>query len=68
MTGPVAGTVAWQHDSAFRVIEERVNGAHPAACAFDDDDLLTQAGVPTPTGDPVTGFVTQASAGLITEA
>ncbi|MBK6515850.1 MAG: RHS repeat-associated core domain-containing protein [Polyangiaceae bacterium] len=68
MTGPVAGTVAWQHDSAFRVIEERVNGAHPAAFAFDDDDLLTQAGGLTLTRDPVTGFVTQAAAGLITEA
>ncbi|MBK8939706.1 MAG: hypothetical protein IPM79_19315 [Polyangiaceae bacterium] len=68
MTGPVAGTISWQHDTAFRMIEERVNGAHPAAFAFDDDDLLTQAGGLTLTRDPASGFVTQATAGLVTEA
>ncbi|MBK6520400.1 MAG: hypothetical protein IPG04_41315 [Polyangiaceae bacterium] len=68
MTGPVAGTLSWQHDTAFRVIEERVNGAHAATFAFDGDDLLTQAGGLTITRDPASGFVTQASAGLVTEA
>ena len=66
MTGPVAGTISWQHDTAFRVIEERINGAHAATFAFDDDDLLTQAGGLTITRDPASGFVTQASAGLVT--
>jgi RHS repeat-associated protein len=68
MTGPVAGTISWQHDTAFRVVEERVNGVHAATFAFDDDDLLTQAGGLTITRDPASGFVTQASAGLVTEA
>jgi YD repeat-containing protein len=68
MTGPVAGTISWQHDTAFRVVEERVNGAHAATFAFDGDDLLTQAGGLTITRDPASGFVTQASAGLVTEA
>ncbi|MBK8943005.1 MAG: RHS repeat-associated core domain-containing protein [Polyangiaceae bacterium] len=68
MTGPVAGTISWQHDSAFRVVEERVNGAHAATFAFDDDDLLTQAGGLTITREPASGFVTQATAGLVTEA
>jgi RHS repeat-associated protein len=68
MTGPVAGTISWQHDTAFRVVEERVNGAHAATFAFDDDDLLTQAGGLTITRDPASGFVTQATAGLVTEA
>ncbi len=68
MTGPVAGTLSWQHDTAFRVVEERVNGAHAATFAFDDDDLLTQAGGLAITRDPASGFVTQASAGLVTEA
>jgi RHS repeat-associated protein len=68
MTGPVAGTISWQHDTAFRVVEERVNGAHAATFAFDDDDLLTQAGGLTITREPASGFVTQATAGLVTEA
>ncbi|MBK6514292.1 MAG: hypothetical protein IPG04_09250 [Polyangiaceae bacterium] len=57
-----------QHDTAFRVVEERVNGAHAATFAFDDDDLLTQAGGLTITREPASGFVTQATAGLVTEA
>ncbi len=68
MTGPVAGTISWQHDTAFRVVEERVNGAHAATFAFDDDDLLTQAGGLAITRDPASGLVTQATAGLVTEA
>ena len=67
MTGPVSGTLSWQHDTAFRVVEERINGAHSAAFDFDDD-LLTQAGGLILNRDPATGFVTQATAGLVAEA
>ncbi|MBK6514290.1 MAG: hypothetical protein IPG04_09240 [Polyangiaceae bacterium] len=65
---PGGSGIIRQHDTAFRVVEERVNGVHAATFAFDDDDLLTQAGGLTITRDPASGFVTQATAGLVTEA
>ncbi|MBK8943007.1 MAG: hypothetical protein IPM79_36765 [Polyangiaceae bacterium] len=65
---PGGSGIIRQHDTAFRVVEERVNGAHAATFAFDDDDLLTQAGGLTITREPASGFVTQATAGLVTEA
>jgi len=42
-SGDVTGTVAWTHDTDFRVINETVNGGFPAAFSYDDDPLLTAA-------------------------
>ena len=67
-SGAVAGTVAWTHDTDFRVVNETVNGAWPAAFAFDPDSLLTSAGGLVLTRDPQSGRVTSATSGSVVES
>ncbi len=66
--GLVTGTVSWVHDSSFRVIEERVNGAFPVAFTYDDDDLLTQVGDLQINRDPESGRVVSTHVGVVDES
>jgi len=66
-SGDVSGTVAWTHDTDFRVINETVNGGFPAAFSYDDDSLLTAADELTLVRDPESGRVTSATSGGVTE-
>ncbi|MBK6519284.1 MAG: hypothetical protein IPG04_35390 [Polyangiaceae bacterium] len=66
-TGAVAGEVSWEHDSALRLTEERIDGAHSVTFDYDADDLLLQAGALTFLRDPTTGFATQATAGAVVD-
>jgi YD repeat-containing protein len=43
-SGAVSGTVAWDHDTDFRVVTETVNGSWEADFSYDPDSLLTSAG------------------------
>ncbi|MBK6519285.1 MAG: hypothetical protein IPG04_35395 [Polyangiaceae bacterium] len=62
-TGAVAGEISWEHDSALRLTEERLDGAHPVTFTYDDDDLLLQAGALTFQRDPTTGVSVRPSPG-----
>ena len=66
-TGAVAGEISWEHDSALRLTEERIDGAHPVTFDYDADDLLIQAGALTFLRDPTTGFATQATSGVVVD-
>ncbi len=66
-SGSVNGTVAWSHDTDFRVINETVNGAWPAAFSFDPDSLLLSANGLTLTRDPDSGRITSSTGGNVVE-
>ncbi len=66
-TGAVAGEISWEHDSALRLTEERIDGTHSVTFTYDDDDLILQAGGLTFQRDPTTGFATQATAGVVVD-
>ncbi len=66
-SGAVSGTVAWTHDTDFRVINETINGAWPAAMTYDPDSLLTSADGLTLVRDPQSGRVTTATSGSVVE-
>jgi len=66
-SGDVTGTVAWTHDTDFRVINETVNGGFPAAFSYDDDSLLTAADGLTLVRDAESGRVSSATSGGVTE-
>jgi RHS repeat-associated protein len=65
--GAVSGTVAWDHDTDFRVVSETVNGAWAADFAYDPDSLLTSAGDLVIVRDPESGRVDQLSSGAVVE-
>jgi RHS repeat-associated protein len=54
-SGAVAGSVALTYDGDFRVVQQRVNGAHAVALQYDDDGLITLAGALTVGRDAATG-------------
>ena len=64
----VIGSVAWTHDSAFRIVGETVNGGSGVALGYEADDLLVQAGDLTLTRDPESGRLTGTTAGVVTDA
>lgn len=39
--GTVQGTVSREYDDSFRIVKQRVNGAHEVTYGYDADDLLT---------------------------
>ena len=39
--GTVEGTVSREYDDSFRMVKQRVNGAHEVTYGYDTDDLLT---------------------------
>jgi len=67
-SGDVHGSVAWTHDTDFRVSGETVNGANAVSFGYDADSLLTSAGGLTIVRDPASGRVTSATSGNVTEA
>jgi RHS repeat-associated protein len=66
-SGAVTGSVEWAYDTSFRVVTETVNGAWSAAFAYDDDDLLLQAGALTMFRDPESGRLTGTTAGSVSD-
>ncbi len=66
-SGAVSGTVAWDHDTDFRVVAETVNGSWEADFSYDPDSLLTSAGDLAITRDPQSGRVTQMTSGVVVE-
>jgi len=66
-SGEVTGTIAWAHDTDFRVVNETVNGGFPAAFSYDADSLLTAADGLTLVRDVEIGRVTSATSGGVTE-
>jgi YD repeat-containing protein len=66
-SGAVSGTVAWDHDTDFRVVTETVNGSWDADFTYDPDSLLTSAGDLVITRDPQSGRVTQMTSGVVVE-
>jgi len=64
-SGAVAGSVTRTYDSSLRVASRSVNGS-AVGFAYDDDDLLTQAGALNLTHAPNHGLVTDTSLGAVT--
>jgi RHS repeat-associated protein len=62
-SGPVSGGVSWSYDADLRVASE--NGI---AYGYDDDGLLTSAGMLTLTRDPASGFLTATNIGILSDA
>ena len=65
--GPVAGTVATTYDNELRVASETVTGAPAIAFAYDNDTLLTAAGVLAIVRNAQNGFPQSASVGALTD-
>lgn len=40
-SGTIAGSVSREYDDSFRVVSQRVNGAHEVVYGYDNDDLVT---------------------------
>lgn len=59
LADPVLGnaSVEWGYDDRLRVNSEKVNAANEVTFAYDDDDLLTQAGDETLQRDPTNGLL-----------
>lgn len=66
-SGAVSGSVTRTYDQGLRVAELAVNGT-PVAYAWDDDDLLVQAGDLGIARDPVTRYVTGSALGNVADA
>jgi RHS repeat-associated protein len=64
--GTVEGEVTRDYDTSFRLVSEKVNGAHEATFEYDADDLLTKINVGgktmTLTRDPERGGLITATA------
>ncbi len=65
-SGTVSGSIARSFDANFRVASTSVNGAGTAACAYDPDGLITQAGSLTFARDPQGGSLLGTSQGAVT--
>jgi RHS repeat-associated protein len=61
-SGSVTGTVSWEYDDSFRVMNESVGG-QAVAFGYDSDSLLTSAGSMTVTRHPQHGLVTATALG-----
>ncbi len=62
-SGGVNHSLAWGHDTSFRLTSETIDGAHAVAYAYDNDDLVTQAGPLHLARAPASGRVTGTTAG-----
>jgi RHS repeat-associated protein len=62
-TGAVAGSVGRAYDNDLNITSRSVNGGTPIAFAYDNDDLLTQAGTLALTHHPQNGLLTDATLG-----
>ena len=65
--GAIAGTVSRAYNNNFDVTTLAVNGS-AVSYGYDDDQLLTQAGVETLTRDPQNGLLTATALGDLTTA
>jgi RHS repeat-associated protein len=66
-SGPVTGSVNRAYDNNFRVISTSVNGGQVVAFQYDQDNLLTQAGVLTLTYHAQTGLLTGSVLGSVAD-
>ena len=67
-TGEVAGTVHWDYDNDFRIVNETVNGGFGAVFGYDPDSLMTAAGALTRTLDPQNGRLTGTTLGSLSDS
>jgi RHS repeat-associated protein len=64
-SGAVNHSLAWGHDSSFRLTSETIDGANAVSYAYDDDDLVTEAGALHIARAPASGRVTATTAGNV---
>ena len=67
-SGPISGNVHRAYDSSFRVLNENVSGGTAVNFTYDNDDLLTDAGVMSVGRDRDSGFVASSTIGVINES
>jgi RHS repeat-associated protein len=67
-TGPVPGTLSFSYNPQWLVSSISLNGANPLAYAYDNDDLLVQAGALALTRAASTGLVTGSALGGVSDA
>ncbi len=67
-SGAVNHAIAWSHDGSFRLTSETIDGGNAVAYAYDNDDLVTQAGALQLARAPTSGRVTGTTAGSVTDA
>ncbi len=66
-SGAVTGSVTQDFDNNFRIISRNVNGGSPIAFQYDQDGLLSQAGVLVMTRNAQNGLITGTSLGAMTD-
>ena len=66
-SGPVTGSVTRDYDNNFRVVSNSVNDGQAVAFQYDNDNLLTQAGVLTLTYHAQTGLLTGSVLGGVSD-
>jgi len=66
-SGPIAGSVAWDHDNDFRVSAESVNDEPAVSFGYDTDDLLQQAGALSIQRDAQNGLMAGTTIGDVVE-
>lgn len=62
--GPIAGSVEWQYDTAFRA-SRVVIGGEAVSYSYDQDDLIVKAGDLALTRSPETGLIAATSLGAV---
>jgi RHS repeat-associated protein len=67
-SGPFSASVGFDYDNDFRVVTERVKAANPLSFGYDNDSLVTQAGSLGLTYEPLTGFLSTTTLGLVHDA
>jgi RHS repeat-associated protein len=67
-TGAVAGSVDYTYDNSYRITSSQINGGNAIAFAYDDDDLMRQAGALTLGHDAQTGLLTGTALGDVITA
>ena len=67
-SGPFAASVGFDYDNDFRIVTERVKAANPLSFGYDNDSLVTQAGSLGLTYEPLTGFLSTTTLGIVQDA
>ncbi|MCB9771334.1 MAG: PASTA domain-containing protein [Candidatus Omnitrophica bacterium] len=55
--GTIHGSVSQSYDNDFRIVSQSVNGGSTVNFAYDNDGLLTQAGLMSMSRNPTSGFL-----------
>jgi RHS repeat-associated protein len=65
--GTVAGNVSRNYDNNFRITNQSVNGGNTINFGYDNDSLLTSAGVETITRSTQNGLITGSTLGVVAD-